>query len=481
MANKELDHLVKLYKAAREQLLNTIIYTKGVGSKVYANTILKRLERQLKKLAGATKDYAITEIPAEYRKSLAEVYDYFQKNNLLMTPENQMFAGLHTDAIHTIAREMQYQVHQGLAQVGRQVQRYVQTSLDDALRSAGLSAAGEKMAAGATLSDMRKRLIDMLQQEGFMTVQYGQGPGAYQVRVENYASMVARSTTREASNTAKLNAAMEHGYDLVLFTEHYPTCEICAPIQGRVYSISGEDKRFPALDMLPGFKDGYKNLHPNCRHVLVPTVERLWTDEERKKYLADGIKPITGDTRSPQEVSLYNKQQADARRLREDLYQYERYKQRLGEDAPKTFAAFRRLKRANGETWGFMQLDYRRRSRLAFNPDLALPNADKVTAADTKFSKYLFNPDNPGGWAKGVAFDSRLGYNIKNWEKLREELIKRAPWYPVTFRDETVYGKNYEQRIIVYGLRGKPANVVVGWAVDGERTWLVTALIKEVE
>lgn len=35
----ELDNLVKLYRGAREKLLDTIINYSGVGTKTYANTI----------------------------------------------------------------------------------------------------------------------------------------------------------------------------------------------------------------------------------------------------------------------------------------------------------------------------------------------------------------------------------------------------------------------------------------------------------
>jgi hypothetical protein len=63
------------------------------------------------------------------------------------------------------------------------------------------------------------------------------------------------------------------------------------------------------------------------------------------------------------------------RQYRQELHQYERYKTRLGDDAPATLAAFRRLKRGGGEKWDRMQLDYRRRSMLEAHPEKALPNA----------------------------------------------------------------------------------------------------------
>lgn len=168
--------------------------------------------------------------------------------------------------------------------------------------------------------------------------------------------MVARSTTREAGNLARETQLTENGYDLVEMTTHYPTCKICAPLQGRVYSISGKDKRFPPLSK--AFKDGYHNVHPNCRHSVHPWIEELQDPDEIQKALDDSGKPFE-DNRPEEEQKLYNKQQAQNRRARDDRRQYERYKGRLGEDAPKTFSAFRRMKKAAGDAWTGLQSKYK--------------------------------------------------------------------------------------------------------------------------
>lgn len=352
---QELDNLIKVYLSARNQLIDTIINYQGVGTKVYANTILKQLEKQLKRMKRQTDRYVETAIPAEYKKQLNEVYAYFKKNNLLMAPP-AAFAQLHSDMVYMVAREMQYQIGQGLEQAGRQVLRYIQEAQDNALRMAGLEATGEKLASGATVRQMRQNLISKLQSQGFMTVQYGSGKRAYQVPLDVYASMVARSTTREAGNLARETQLAANGYDLVRMTTHYPTCEICAQFQGRIYSITGKDKRFPPLSK--AFSSGYHNIHPNCRHSIHPYIESLQTEDELAEDMARSNQPFE-DNRPDAERALYNKQQAQNRQIRQDRYQYERYKAKLGDDAPKTFAAFRRLKKAGGDKWEELTAKYR--------------------------------------------------------------------------------------------------------------------------
>ena len=118
---------------------------------------------------------------------------------------------------------------------------------------------------------------------------------------------------------------------------------------------------------------------------------------------------------------------------------------------------------------------------MKLNPELALPKASKATAADEKFTKYLFNPDNKDGWAKGVAFESRLGYNNSNWQALQKSILQAAPKYPATLRGEDENGASYGQQIILKGLKGRPANVVVGWKTKDGKTWMTTAYIKEVK
>lgn len=57
--------------------------------------------------------------------------------------------------------------------------------------------------------------------------------------------------------------------------------------------------------------------------------------------------------------------QARNRRLYEDQKQYERYRLVLGDDAPKTFSVFRRVKAAGGERWREIQQQYKRLNNAA--------------------------------------------------------------------------------------------------------------------
>jgi len=65
---------------------------------------------------------------------------------------------------------------------------------------------------------------------------------------------------------------------------------------------------------------------------------------------------------------------------------------------------------------------------------------------------------------------------------LKDELQKSVLKYPATKKDETEYGIKYEQKMVLYGKKGTPANVIVGWIYKPDGTISMTsAYIKEGE
>lgn len=171
-----------------------------------------------------------------------------------------------------------------------------------------------------------------------------------------------------------------------------------------------------------------------------------------------------------------------AKNASSDKQQFEEYKAVLKSKAGKTFDEFQKMKYNDTERWEFMKLDYARRSKLLNHPEMALPNADKATAAKEKFTGYLFNPENKNGWAKGQVITSRLGYSAENWKSLQNEILRGSRVYPANHKGNSGYGEKYEQRMVLYGKNGTPANVVVGWIQNEDGSVSMTsAYIKEVK
>jgi hypothetical protein len=104
-------------------------------------------------------------------------------------------------------------------------------------------------------------------------------------RLEDYADMVARTTTREASTAATVNRVLELGDDLVAVSTHRHKADECSSWEGRTFSLSGRDPRHERLTVRPPF-------HPRCVHVLGPATASLDDFEaelERRVAAAAGI------------------------------------------------------------------------------------------------------------------------------------------------------------------------------------------------
>ena len=259
------------------------------------------------------------------------------------------------------------------------------------------------------------------------------------------------------------------------------TSKICRELDGKIFSLK---------DRKPG--KNYPPMHPWCRSTTISVID----EETLRNMKRSAYNPKTGRTETVPANMTYDqwyrkyvkgnaKAEAEEKSIQNadsDKKQYERYREILGKDAPKRFADFQEMKYNDPEKWRFTKLDYQRRNELLQHPELKLPNAENAVAADAKFEKYLFGGSHPEGLAKGNAFSSRLGYDAENWDSLKKQIIARAPQYPVLSKGVNGYGKHmYEQKIVLYGLKGTPANVVVGWSADDKSVTMASAYIKEVK
>ena len=259
------------------------------------------------------------------------------------------------------------------------------------------------------------------------------------------------------------------------------TSKICRELDGKI---------FPLKDRKPG--KNYPPMHPWCRSTTISVID----EETLRNMKRSAYNPKTGRTETVPANMTYDqwykkyvkgnaKAEAEEKSIQNaasDKKQYERYREILGKDAPKRFADFQEMKYNDTEKWRFTKLDYQRRNELLQHPELKLPNAENAMAADAKFEKYLFGGSHPEGLAKGNAFSSRLGYDAENWNSLKKQIIARAPQYPALSKGVNGYGKHmYEQKIVLYGLKGTPANVVVGWSADDKSVTMASAYIKEVK
>jgi len=109
---------------------------------------------------------------------------------------------------------------------------------------------------------IRAMLLRQLSGENFITI------NGRDYNLRSYAELVARTRMRESQTEATKELCKEFDNDLVQFSKHDSPCEVCAPLEGQVFSVSGNDPDYPALT-----DDESPPIHPNCEHNLNPTSE----------------------------------------------------------------------------------------------------------------------------------------------------------------------------------------------------------------
>ena len=293
------------------------------------------------------------------------------------------------------------------------------------------------------------------------------------------ATTLVRTETAHIHNEADFQAYKDVGIKRYkyLATLDYATCGTCQPLDGMVFDVSQRQEGVNAPVM-----------HPRCRCTTTPDVD--YTNRRARDPITGKSSVIDGSVTYEQWVKNMTSQQKSAlelarkkdSRASSDKVQYVQYRHALGyKTIPRSFDKFQDLKYNDVERWRFIKLDYKRQNELKEHPELALPNAKKATADEKKFTEYLFGGTNKAGLAKGKAFESRLGYNIDNYKDLKAEILSKAKEYPVAYKGNNGHGDKYEQKIIVYGSKDTPANVIVGWLVEKNNTKMTSTYIKEVK
>ena len=88
-------------------------------------------------------------------------------------------------------------------------------------------------------------------------------PSGRRLQLDYYVNMLANGIQIKTRNNAILSKAEEQGKDLVKISKHNGSCKICQKYENKIYSISGNDSKYPKLPF-----NEHLNLHPNCFHIL---------------------------------------------------------------------------------------------------------------------------------------------------------------------------------------------------------------------
>ena len=324
--------LIKRYQQAQITLINIISTQQARGNvTAYRKKLLASINQELKILNDYATGWAADNIPKSYTAGAAQTYAAFRRSKVVVNE-----VALNTKVINLLTKNTAGMLTDAADFVGR--------TINDEIRKAGIEAVSQKVATGSTVKQAKTILMEKLTDKGILTIKDKAGR---MVRLDGYASMVARTTTREATNKGAIQTVEDLGYDLVQMSQHFTACPICSKYEGRVYSISGNSKVYPPLD--EAFSGGYAIIHPNCRHVLAPYFPQL--DDNAAKMIKESNRDFVTDPRDARSLKVYHNQQEVKSKRRDDRNEWDEAKTKAPNETPKTFSAFRSMKKADSEKY----------------------------------------------------------------------------------------------------------------------------------
>jgi hypothetical protein len=281
----------------------------GAGDQVRGDATQAYRERQLR-IARATIAELERAGPPLARGVTARAYraSLFALDELVvkLTPDARgairpAFGGVHQGAVNVLAGNLERSLARATATIRESVDTVFAraAALEGPLPAGGILGTGfvgrrrddvwrrlalEELGAGQVTLETRRQisanLVRRLQAEGVTDGLTGFVDRAgRRHRLDEYAEMVVRTTTREATSRATDNRMAEHGLDLVAISSHPHRADVCSPYDGQTFSRPGTiDDRYPELDFYPPF-------HPRCRHVAMPA-DVNFEDYERELGIA---------------------------------------------------------------------------------------------------------------------------------------------------------------------------------------------------
>lgn len=184
--------------------------------------------------------------------------------------------------------------------------------------------------------------------EGEKAKKYLEKNGVYENQFDSLALSIKDSTFQSLRQLNRDLVAF-HGYES-------GTCAECAKMIGRVYSVSGKDKRFPKL---PEYVKKHGNFHNGCRCAMTAYfIEEgtIFHHGEQINAIKASNRPYVDD-RTEQEINSYQgylDYLAEIEQKGIDRKEYQIILEKLPDIAPKSFGAYRRMK--NSKTKNFEKL-----------------------------------------------------------------------------------------------------------------------------
>ena len=336
------EKIIALYVRADERLRELVQSLEdGSISQRRKNELLRQVEAIIAELTGQTGQQMAGMISESYHAGAAEAVTSMIRAGMASESINTTLRPLiHQRAAQAIMDEAFYSILEASDNMSADAKRRI----EEAVRRAN----ERSLLTGTSRREATHQAVAELNQQGITGIVTRNGA---RVPADKYMSGVIHYHQRKAHVTGTENMAIQNGIDLVYVNAVGITCEYCAKYQGRVYSISGNDPRFPKLEQRPPY-------HSHCVHSLTPWIEELTSPDEVQRMIEQSNRPFV-DNRTEANIRRYNELQREKSRKNATRKQWIRYKAVLPDDTPdlRTFAS---MKARNTQSYRELQEVYRK-------------------------------------------------------------------------------------------------------------------------
>lgn len=267
-----IDRLVKLYSGTEREIAQKIAVSlaKNNGEK---KPTVRQLERQLKTVKATLRELQKnTEEPVSKLIDSAFSGGYKIARKEIKAAGIPLVAeagGINAKAMNVYASQVYDRLMDVITMAGR--------SATDVYKALEMDTAMTGVISGFDSLDAVKRKMERIA-EGNGLVAFVDSRGR-QWSMGRYVDMLLRTSSMHIFNEARKSEYLRHGEDLVIVSFHEPTCEMCAPWNGAILSLTGQTIGYSTLEDA----QSHGLFHPNCRHTY-----SLYIPDEHGQGSAEG-------------------------------------------------------------------------------------------------------------------------------------------------------------------------------------------------
>lgn len=258
-SDKKLNVLLSFYKAATKQIIDELESATDFG-RARRLAVLKNIDTILQKLDKNTSEWFKAEVERYYKEYSKDASEILKADGF---PVTTTFSKIDEQAIATLSDDIMGYYREAFSGVKRSAMRMLNDSARDQVTAL--------LAEGRISGDTRRAIADKIAgylKEGLIALT---DRGGRKWSLEAYANMLTRTMLVKTANQGLTNRLVDSGYDLVQVSEHAGTCDLCAPWQGKVLTLSGKNPNYKTVEDA----ESAGLHHPNCRHRLLPYHEKL--------------------------------------------------------------------------------------------------------------------------------------------------------------------------------------------------------------